>query len=416
MSEPNPLPSDELDQLFAVPESVPASQLSPVARDALLPPGASEAAATAAPVTTTKKTATLRFEDFLIKLTPHIWVTQACVIANVAFFLFMVSQGVNFLQPEVTDLLKWGADYAPYTWGGEPWRLVTSIFMHCGVLHLALNMWALWSAGRMFERLVGSVGFLIIYLASGIAGGLASMWWNGDVVSAGASGAIFGILGAFASFIWNRSDSFPRQALKQLRSSLAMCIAYNLLFGASIPGIDQAAHVGGLITGLILGWVLNQPLDQFTAQRRRGKNVIAATASILTLGILIVQHPPPPPDLFKELVIYDELVPATIQKFVTAAQEFNDRKLSKKQLIDLVEKEILPPWDRVARHMQSLQNIPRGRKGLMHQVQTQLTLREESWTLLVEGLRNNDNLKLAASKEKWRQAELIQKQLAEPQQ
>lgn len=415
MSDTNPLPSDELDQLFAVPESVPASHLSPLAKDTLLPANTPEVPNPPTVVPATKKTAPLRFEDFLIKLTPHIWVTPACLIANTAFFLFMVSQGVNFLQPEVTDLLKWGADYAPYTWNGEPWRLATSIFMHCGVLHLGLNMWALWSAGRMFERLVGSVGFLIIYLASGIAGGLASMWWNGDVVSAGASGAIFGILGAFASFIWNRSDSFPMRALKQLRSSLAMCIAYNLLFGASIPGIDQAAHVGGLITGLILGWVLNQPLDQFTAQRRRSKNAIAATISVLTLGILIVQHPPPPPDLFKELVIYDELVPTTIEKFVNAAQGFNDRKISKQQLIELVEKEILPPWDRVTRHMESLQNIPRGRRGLIHQVQTQLTLREESWLLLIEGLRTNDSTKLAAYKEKWKQADQIQKQLAEPQ-
>lgn len=415
MSDNNPLPSDDLDQLFAAPDAVPASRLSPVAMETVLPATSPEAAKSAAPDAGTKKPQVLRFEDFLIKLTPHIWVTPACLLANVAYFLFMFSQGTDFLLPQIPDLLKWGANYPPLTWGGEPWRLLTSIFMHCGVIHLTLNMWALWSAGRMFERLVGSVGFFIIYMASGIAGGLASAWWNGDVVSAGASGAIFGVLGAFASFIWNRADSFPLRALTQLRSSLAMCIGYNLLFGASIPGIDQAAHIGGLITGLILGLVLSQPLDQFTAQRRIQKNLIAAAISILALGALIIQHPPPPPDLFKELEIYFDLVPPTIKKFQDSVQAFNEKKLTQKQLADLLEKEILPPWDRVTKHMESLKNVPRGHRELMHQIQTQLTVREEAWILYLEALRKNDTSKLAAFKEKWKQAEMIERQLDPPQ-
>lgn len=412
MSDPDQPPSDQLDQLFAVPGAAPvppAPSLSPVLPAVVLPdPNAGQELP---PPKQLRKQRVISFQDLLDRLTPRAWVTPTLLALNVGYYLLMVIRGVDPLQPEVPQLLEWGANYAPLTWKNEPWRLLSNLFIHCGILHLALNMWALWSAGRLLERLVGSTGYLIIYFASGIAGSLASLWWNGDVVSAGASGAIFGILGAFATFIWNRADSFPLQALSQLRNSLAMCIGYNLLFGASIQGIDQAAHIGGLLCGLICGLLLSQPLDQFTSQRRFKKNVITACIAVLTLQIMIMNHPPPPPDLFQELTIYDKLVPQTLQNFDAAATKFNEKKLTAPQLVELIQKEILPPWKQVHEHVDTLTNVPSGRRELIHQIRSQLTLREESWNLLIESLEQNDKEKFSEYKDKWDQAEQLNKQL-----
>lgn len=411
MPDTDPSRSDRLDELFVAPAAAPVETPLVPSLPMVLPQEAEARHNPPPPVAKKKKQPFVRFDDLLKKLTPFIWVTATCLIVNVAYYIVMVSQGVDYLQPNVADLLKWGADYAPFTWGGQPWRLVTSMFMHCGLLHLGLNMWALWSAGRMLERLVGSIGFLIIYFASGIAGGLASMWWNGDVVSAGASGAIFGLLGAFATFIWNRADSFPLPALRQLRSSLAMCIGYNLLFGASIEGIDQAAHIGGLLTGLVLGWMLSQPLDYNTIERRWRKNLIAGAGAVLVLGILIVRHPPAPPDfLINELGIYDKVVPSTDEKFLDAARAYNAKELDSEQMIELVQKEILPPWQQVSEHFDALGNVPSGRKELVHQYRTELHLRVEAGSLLIEALQKKDSLKMSESKAKWKQADKIMKQ------
>lgn len=401
--------SEPLDQLFAAPEAAPLVRSGALASQITLPDEAGDGPSE--PDLQERKSQWMRSEDMLSRLTPMVWVTPTLLTANVAIFIIMVVSGVNPLQPEIADLLKWGANYAPLTWGGQPWRLVTNIFLHCGILHLAANMWALWTAGRILERFVGNVGYLIIYFAAGIAGSLASLGWNGDVVSAGASGAIFGLLGGFAAFIWNRSDSIPEAALSRLKSSLLKCIGINLLIGLTIPVIDQAAHVGGLLSGLILGSVLSQRLDQLTVLRRPRRNMIAGAIALFGLGTAIALHSPPPPDLFKELVIYDEVVPQAIQKFNDGAKAFDSKQLSQKKFIELIENEILPDWRRVEDHLDKLTNIPRGRRELIHQIRTQLTLREEAWNLLIKALQKNDAAVFADFKAKWKQADQVQLQL-----
>ena len=408
MSDSEPSHADQLDQLFAAPGAAPLPP-APAAPPLILPDP--NAGTPVPPPQQVQQQAGGRFQDLLGRLTPVGWVTPALVVLNVAYYVLMVSRGVDPLQPDVMQLLDWGANYAPLTWNGQSWRLLSSMFIHIGILHLAVNMWSLWSVGRMLELLVGNIGYLILFFASGIAGSLASLWWNGDIVSAGASGAIFGLLGAFATFIWNRADSFPVGVLGQLRSSLAKCIGVNLLLGAAIQGIDQAAHIGGLVCGLVCGWLLSQPLDQYTVRRRFQKNLITAAVAALTLGILVMQHPAPPPDLFKELTIYDEIVPPTLNKFNLAAAKFDKREMTAPQLVEFVRQEILPPWIQVRTHVDTLTNIPSGRRELMHQIRQQLLLREEAWKLMVEALEQNDPLKFDEFKTKWKQADHLRSQL-----
>ncbi len=132
----------------------------------------------------------------MVWLPPALTVTRTIVIANVAIFGAMVANGMPFVESDGQMMLDWGANFGPMTMNGQWWRLVTCMFLHFGIVHLAMNMWILWGLAQVVERLVGSTGFAIVYMASGIAGSIASLAWYPVAVSAGASGAVFGTAGA----------------------------------------------------------------------------------------------------------------------------------------------------------------------------------------------------------------------------
>jgi rhomboid protease GluP len=155
-------------------------------------------------------------------------------------------------------LIEQFANYGPAVRQGEYWRLVTSMFLHGGIVHLVLNAWALYQLGSLFEILMGSGRLAGVYLAAGIAGSLASAFWS-DVPSVGASGAIFGLLGALISFLLRRRENLTPQA-KALLGQLVMWAVINVAFGFSgAANIDNAAHMGGLVAGLLAGLLLREP-------------------------------------------------------------------------------------------------------------------------------------------------------------
>ncbi|HEV7571249.1 MAG TPA: rhomboid family intramembrane serine protease [Thermoanaerobaculia bacterium] len=137
---------------------------------------------------------------------------------------------------------------------GELWRLITSMFLHAGWLHWAANSWALYQLGTLYEVLFGSKRFTLIYFSTGIIAGLASSLYNhGPAV--GASGAVFGILGAFI-FSIRRSPLYRHQPwTRSLIGQLVFWIVVNLAIGYEVPHIDNYAHIGGLISGLLLGFI-----------------------------------------------------------------------------------------------------------------------------------------------------------------
>jgi rhomboid protease GluP len=178
------------------------------------------------------------------------------ILANVAVFLAISASGASPIKPSVDVLLRWGANSGGYTVGGEWWRLVTSMFLHGGILHLALNMWALLNLGLLAELMFGELPFIGLYFACGICGSLASLCWRGESVAVGASGAIFGIAGALLPALALHPNPRVRRALRSQLGSIALFVFYNLIYGSRAAGIDNAAHVGGLVCGIILGAVL----------------------------------------------------------------------------------------------------------------------------------------------------------------
>jgi rhomboid protease GluP len=190
------------------------------------------------------------------RVMPRPVVTIALVGICVLVFVLMVVTGVSPTAPRLIQLVHWGADYGPLTVRGQWWRLLTSAFVHIGFLHIVFNMWCLWNLGALAELVFGRAKFLAIYLVCAVISAIASLMWHPNVVSAGASGAIFGVAGALLAVFYLRKVPLPPAALKPTLRSLLTFAVFNLAFGSVVPGIDNAAHLGGLISGALIGALL----------------------------------------------------------------------------------------------------------------------------------------------------------------
>ena len=181
-----------------------------------------------------------------------ITLTQVLLGAKVAVFLAMAI-GSGSVMGFPGHSLLFAANYGPYTLSGQWWRLLTYMFMHGGILHIAFNMWCLWDLGALSESLYGRWTYAAIYLVTGVAAGLCSVAWNPGVLSVGASGAIFGLAGAMIASFYLGEFSLPSVAIGGTLRSLIIFAVFNLFFGSMFEGVDNAAHIGGLVSGLILG-------------------------------------------------------------------------------------------------------------------------------------------------------------------
>lgn len=187
----------------------------------------------------------------LITPTKGYFITPIIVILNILVFAAMAISGVHLLTPSHESLLIWGANFRPLTTDGEWQRLFTSTFLHIGIFHLLMNMYALVYIGLLLEPYLGRARFLSAYIISGISGSVASIFWNGLTISAGASGAIFGMYGVFVALLTTKL--IEKSARKSLLISIGVFIIYNLANGLK-EGIDNAAHIGGLLSGLVVGY------------------------------------------------------------------------------------------------------------------------------------------------------------------
>lgn len=183
-------------------------------------------------------------------------VNIAIIIINILYFLFLEIQGSTL---DTGLMLKYGAMYAPYIMQGEEWRLFTSIFMHFGVSHLANNMLILYLLGDNVERAFGHIKYLIIYILTGVGANIVSMYFSIYIskrdyfsVGAGASGAIFGIIGALLFAVIANKGRLEDVSSRQLFILLGL----SLYFGFTSSGVDNVAHVFGAVIGFVLSVIL----------------------------------------------------------------------------------------------------------------------------------------------------------------
>jgi membrane associated rhomboid family serine protease len=191
--------------------------------------------------------------------------TYVLVALNVAVFF-----GATRSTQAQSDLILFG----PAVADGDYWRLLTSGFLHVQVVHILLNMLSLFWLGRMIEPALGHVRFVAIYLVSLLAGSLGVMILSPNDLTLGASGAIYGLLGAAIVMARNRQISL-------IQSGLLPILAINFIFTLSVPGISLGGHLGGLIGGLVSTYVVEQ-----LAMRRRGDTTVFAVAACVVLGLI----------------------------------------------------------------------------------------------------------------------------------
>ncbi|MGO9403226.1 MAG: rhomboid family intramembrane serine protease [Terriglobales bacterium] len=217
-------------------------------------------------------------------------VTQVIFGINVAVFVAMTLAGVSMLDnPSGQDLVRWGANFGPYTVSGEWWRLLTCVFIHGGLLHIGFNMWCLWDLGRLAESVYGHWTFAVVYLITGLAASLGSVIWNPVVLSVGASGAIFGIAGALIASFYLGEFSLPRAAMGGTLRSLVVFVGFNLFFGRVVARTDNAAHIGGLLMGLLLGALIAKVAPGHDDFLRRIA-VLLVGALLVAGGVMWLQH------------------------------------------------------------------------------------------------------------------------------
>ena len=183
---------------------------------------------------------------------PGFFITPILIDINIAIFILMVMSGVNLLTPTTLSLINWGGNIRALTLDHQWWRIITCCFLHVGIIHLLLNMYALLYIGIILEPQLGRGRFLSAYLFTGIMASLASLYWHPNTLSAGASGAIFGMYGVFLALLTTNLIEKTRRTA--LLSSIGIFVAFNLLAGSK-AGVDNAAHIGGLLSGIIIGYL-----------------------------------------------------------------------------------------------------------------------------------------------------------------
>lgn len=283
----NSISTDQLEEKYDV---LRQHTFSPIEEIEMLPPATSESKLT-------------KYLSFFVSQKGY-FVTPIIVNINILIFIIMCIFGVDFMSPTPESILAWGANFRPSTLEREWWRLFTNFFIHYGIVHLVINMFALVYIGILLEPILGKIRFLFAYILTGLVASICSLWWYSFTVSAGASGAIFGMYGVFIAFL--TSSIIDRTARKDLLPSVLIFVGYSLLGGLR-EGIDNAAHIGGLLSGLIIGYGFIPSLENSNLKWIKSLSLALMSIVAFSVGVLAYKKVP------NSMKIYDE----KMAKFVT---------------------------------------------------------------------------------------------------
>ena len=213
----------------------------------------------------------VRRPRMMSRTTPY--VTYVLIALNVAMFLVVVQRaGAAVGSIPTRYLYDSGAIYGPAISDGDWWRVVSGMFLHASILHIAFNMWGLWILGPILETRYGPVRFLALYMVGGLCGSAGALLMEPNTITVGASGAIFGLMAAL--FVVERRHNLP------IASGIGVVLVLNLVITFSIPGISIGGHIGGLIGGALCGL-----LYETTARRGGAPLAVAGTAGLLLAAL-----------------------------------------------------------------------------------------------------------------------------------
>lgn len=278
----------------------------------------------------------MQLTQALIRLKPDTFITKLLIVINMAVFIVMLINGAGLWHSPNNIQLMWGANFGPATQDGQWWRLGSAIFLHFGVVHLALNCLSLYEVGLLTERMYGKLSFVIIYFASGLFGNLFSLVMQGNVaVSGGASGAIFGLYAALLTFLWREKSHIAVVEFKWLFWGALGLATVTVLLGFIIPGIDNAAHIGGFVAGGFTSIIFSKPV--WTKAYLKSTSLIATFIMVSFITLLIKNIPPPKYRWSQELLLRNE-----ISKFLYEDQSINRSWLD---IVNKTKKGVASPSD-----------------------------------------------------------------------
>lgn len=329
---------------------------------------------------------------------PRIVVTATLIVANLAVFVAMLVQGAGLGTGDNSLALAWGANFGPATKDGEWWRLGSAMFLHFSLLHLGMNMLSLWDAGRLVERMTGPLRFALIYLGSGLAGNLLSLMAQGDrAVSGGASGAIFGLYGALIVGVWYARARLHPGEFKRLFWGALGFSALMLGLGLQIKGIDNAAHLGGLLAGVLLAALLHPPAPPAPGL---GVRTVAGLALAGALSTLALNIPAPRYRWSEEQSARSEIIEflGEDRRLAQRWQRILDNAGSSQSfdaLAGRIDQEIAQPYEQSFEELSRLHLSPHAPSAATLEALRQYSeQRRDASRELVDGLRERDPAKV----------------------
>ncbi|PKO43294.1 MAG: rhomboid family intramembrane serine protease [Betaproteobacteria bacterium HGW-Betaproteobacteria-4] len=341
---------------------------------------------------------------------PQLRLTPLLMAANILVFGAMLVSGAGLWHSQNGVQLAWGANFGPATQDGEWWRLGSAMFLHFGLLHLALNMWALWDGGQWVERMYGHFRFAAIYFVAGLTGNLLSLVFHqGHAVSGGASGAIFGLYGALLSYLWLERSRIQRGEFRWLFWAAVGFSVVSIVFGLMVPGIDNAAHIGGLIGGLLMG-ILIKPEAGAAVMQRRAK-LTAGLVFVALVGVMAANVPQLAYRWSDEKQVQQEIgeflqEDAAISRAWESILRQGERKgASFEELADVIESVVA---DRYEHSFEELAALPRDANLpsalAAERVTRYAEQRRDASRAMVEGLRAKDRVQIRKALEQARQS------------
>lgn len=332
-------------------------------------------------------TTTEQIKDFvsIFKPTQGFYITPILIDLNILIFILMVISGVNIMLPDNESLLNWGANFRPMTLDGQLWRLLTNCFLHIGIFHLIMNMYALLYIGILLEPLLGKTRFISAYLLTGITASIASLWWNDLTISAGASGAIFGMYGVFLALL--TTNFIEKSTRKTLLTSIAVFVGYNLIYGMK-GDIDNAAHIGGLLSGIVIGYAFIPSLKKPDDIKLEYSTIGLLIVLFLITSILVTQKIP------NDILEYDKKMENFVSMESLALEVYNmpDNTSNEKLLYELKDRGIYF-WNENIKLIDSFKNLElpleiRTRNELLRDY---CELRIKSYELIYKAISENTN-------------------------
>lgn len=293
---------------------------------------------------------------------PTIWVTKTIITINVLVFFAMLASGAGFWHSSSDIQLLWGANFGPATQDGQWWRLASAMFLHFGVMHLLLNMWSLWDAGQLVERMYGRLRFAGIYFVSGLSGNLLSLVMHGNsAISGGASGAVFGVYGALMVYVWLERASINLKEFRWLFWGAAAFSAITIVMGFVVTGIDNSAHIGGFIAGCLASISLfNQPAN---VQKTLLPVKLFSGGALMSITLVLISNIPTPKYRWSdELLVRKEMNAFAVQDQVinrSWLEIINDGKsghVSVDMLAEDIDSSIVNPYEKSFEKLSRLPN------------------------------------------------------------